>query len=65
MNENNNKRFHMRMNESLFRKLVAIAEVTGRTKTDVVKNLIDEEYKKNRKYQENFYKNMSITFDKK
>lgn len=55
----------MRMNESLFRKLVAIAEVTGRTKTDVVKNLIDEEYKKNRKYQENFYKNMSITFDKK
>lgn len=53
--KNKNHEIKIRCTENLFRKLLAICEVTGKTKTSIIEDLILIEYAKNKKYEEKFY----------
>lgn len=45
----------IRCSESLFRKLVAICKITGKTKTSIIEDLIHSEYEKDKRYEKKYY----------
>lgn len=58
--ENCKKRWiSIRASEVLFRKLVAICKITGKSKTTVISDLIETEYKKDKKYESWYYKDLN------
>lgn len=52
---NKNKHVKIRCTEVLFRKLMAICAVTGKTRTAVLEDLISAEYEKDRRYSTQYY----------
>lgn len=51
MNKNKTRWIGFRATEILFRKLVAISRVTGKSKSAIISDLICAEYDKNKKYE--------------
>ena len=49
------KEIKIRCTEVLFRKLLAICAVSGKTKTAVIEDLIFAEFEKNKKYSAQYY----------
>lgn len=45
------KNVAIRLGEVCFRKLLAICKVTGKSKTGLIRDLINAEYEKNKKYE--------------
>lgn len=56
--QNKTKRIGIRLSSILFRKLIAICKVTGKSKTTIIEELILSEYEKNKKYEEWYYHNL-------
>lgn len=54
MNKNKTRRIEIRCREMLFRKLWAICQVSGKTKTAVLEDLICKEFDRRKAYQQ-FY----------
>lgn len=61
INVKNNKtrEVKIRCTETLFRKLLAICKVTGKTRTAVIEDLIASEFKKNMKYSNQYYADLN------
>lgn len=55
MSKNKKRWISIRASEIMFRKLVAICKVNGKTKTAVILDLIASEYEKNKKYEWQYY----------
>lgn len=53
-----NKELKIRITEPMLRKILAICTVTGKTKTAIIEDLIIQEFKKNKKYEEQYYANL-------
>ncbi len=49
-------RLNIRISDIVERRLLAICEVTGKTKTKVIEDLIASEYNKKREYNDQYYK---------
>lgn len=49
------KRVDFRLTEIMFRRLMAIVRVTGKSRTAVIEDLIAAEYDKSRKYRDRYY----------
>lgn len=52
---NKNKTIRFRCTEKMWKKITAICLVTGKTKTALIEGLINDEYKKNQKYDETYW----------
>lgn len=49
------KEIKIRCTESIFRKLLAISKVTGKSRTAVITDLINLEYERDRRYSIQYY----------
>lgn len=52
------RQVNLRLSGVLFRKLLSICKATGKTKTAVIRDLISEEYEKNKKYEKWYYSDL-------
>lgn len=51
MRNNKDRVVTIRVSDLLFRKILAICKVTGKSKTGLIRDLILQEYEKNKKYE--------------
>lgn len=52
-------RISIRLSESLKRKLLAICDVTGKTQTSIIEDLILLEFRHDKKYEDRYYSNLN------
>ena len=55
MSKNKTERVDFRCDKSLLKKLTAICRVNNKTRTEVIRDLIIAEFKKNKAYEDLYY----------
>lgn len=51
MRNKKDREITIRVSDILFRKILAICKVTGKSKTGLIRDLVLQEYEKNKKYE--------------
>lgn len=59
MNKKRERHITIRVTEVMFQKILAMCDVTGKTKTGFLRDLIAREYGKNKEYERRYLDNLN------
>lgn len=63
MNKKRERYITIRVTEAMFQKILAMCDVTGKTKTGLLRDLIAREYGKNKEYERRYLDNLNERSD--